>query len=179
MSCSSCAYPPPPIVVSNLAAAQAITFGMSLPPTAPIIAANAVFNGLDWDLQSPLLQGQIFASQAISADFTSAAITNWSAGGVIIYLNTTAILLAPTIVANVQIEHPNLAGTWFTIPIAQVGFGTTGSRLILLTPGMDRSLAAAGYPIHAPVALPRTWRLALTFSGTGSMTMSAQYSYVR
>jgi hypothetical protein len=179
MSCGIIQVPQQPIVVSQLAVAQLPTFGINIPSTAPVIGADFLHNGLNWDPDAPLIQGTIATSQVFAATFDSADITNYGARGVIVIADVTLITGGGNFQIYLQGKDP-VSGNHYNLTAAPTTITVATTWAIELSPG--GGAAAAGPPgitNRFAGGLPRIWRVHFLKTAGTSITASLGYQYVR
>jgi hypothetical protein len=145
---------------------------------------NARFNGSTWDRLRNNVEGTILASAARTETTNSSDQTNHNARGVVIAVDFTATPNnAETVTVAIQAKDPVSAKyvtlTAFTALTASAlgASPTTETYLYTLCPGAAETAAVAKHEVQA-LALPRTWRVAVTHSAGGSWTYSVGYSLI-
>jgi hypothetical protein len=171
-------------VDSELPAAAALADGTANPTTPLVASGLELFNGTTWDRARGVTEGTLLASAARTTTTNSADQTNYNATGVVISVDFTATPNnAETITVSLQAKDPVSAKyvtiTAFTALTASAlgATPTTETYLYSLYPGALETAATAKHEVQA-LALPRTWRVAMTHSAGGSWTYSVGYSLI-
>lgn len=126
------------------------------------------FNESTWDRKRGNTNLTTLASAARTATTNSADQTNYNAKGLYVYFAITAVPGTDTVTLTIQAKGP-VAGTYETLLTGAAEVGTA-TRCYLLYPGAGA--AANGVDVVNAFPLPRTWRITITHSGSGSFTYS-------
>jgi hypothetical protein len=171
-------------VDSELPAAAALADGTANPTTPLVASGLELFNGTTWDRARGVTEGTLLASAARTTTTNSSDQTNYNATGVVISVDFTATPNnAETITVAIQAKDP-VSAKYVTITaftaLTSSALGatpTTETYLYSLYPGAAETAATAKHEVQA-LALPRTWRVLLTHSASGSWTYSVGYSLI-
>lgn len=126
------------------------------------------YNGATHDRRRNNVEGTVIASAARTATNSSADQTNHNHRGVRVFINTSAIGVAPSTVFSIEVKDP-ISGVYTSI-LASVAIAATGHVILTVGPG----LTAAANTV-ANMVLGRTWRVTATHGNGNSHTYSVGY----
>jgi hypothetical protein len=173
------AFPPPPIVVSQIGSVKTVTHGLAIEPVGQLVSLPFHFNGLTWDADAPLEQGVIAESALRTTAFVTPDVTNRGSRGVIVWLNLTAAVAPHTLQFFIQGKCP-YSGAYGILTNSPAAFSTPNVYGIELSPGASGTTGPhPGIVQRAAGGLPRTWRVVVLPAGAGSATYSLSYQGVR
>lgn len=137
-------------------------------------AGTFLFNGTNWDKDRNNTEGTLLASAARTSTTSSTDQVNYNARGAIVYFSITAVPTVETVTLTVTAKDP-IAGTYETLltGAAEAGVAT---KCYMLYPGAGA--AANGVDVVNAYPLPRTWRITVTHSASGSFTYSVGYALI-
>lgn len=113
--------------------------------------------------------GTLLASAARTAATVSEDMSNDSAKCAIVVLDITAAPGVDTVTLTIQ-GKDSVSGKYYTL-LAGAAQSATGTVAMTVCPG-----AAATANVSAPTFIPKTWRVSVAHSGSGSFTYSVGYS---
>lgn len=141
------------------------------------IPTKAVLMGISDGTNIQAMKGNtedtLMASAARTATTSSPNQVNYNARGVIVVMNITAVPGVDTVTLAIQGIDP-ASGNVYVIS-SDAAIGETGLRQVLVYPGAGAEVSMEKI---SPVPLPRTWRVAVTHSGSGSFTYSIGYQLI-
>jgi len=139
----------------------------TLPGTIGAVALWT-FNGSTWDRFRNNVELTLIASGNYSSTQFSPDQTNYNHRGVIAWIDITAVPGTDTVTLAVQGKDPT-SGKYYTLG-SDSARSTTGLFACLVYPGVtDTQTIMAG---ESGLVLPRTWRVRVSHSGTGTFTYS-------
>jgi len=133
-----------------------------------------LFNGTTWDRYRNNEEVTLLASAARTATTDSANQTNYNAKGLAVFFQITAVPTVETVTLTVFGISP-VTGSAYTMLQGAAEAAVT-QRLYIVYPGVG--VAAGGVSVVAGYPLPRTWRIRITHSASGSFTYSVVASYI-
>ena len=142
-------------------------------PTTPIVGAAALlFNGTTWEREYTSTTGTALASAARTASIDTADIANYSARGLHVVIDATAVTATPSITVTIQ-GKDSLSGQYYTI-LAAAAITAVSTTVLRVYPGLT---AAAN--LVANDVLPRNWRVSVAAADADSITYSVGYTMLR
>lgn len=111
------------------------------------------------------------ASAARTASTNSSNLTNYNARGVVVVIDVTAIVAAPSITVTIK-GRDTLSGQFSTI-LASAAITAVGTTKLVVYPGVA---AAANSKADEP--LPRVWRVEVAHGNANSITYSIGANYI-
>ena len=123
------------------------------------------YNGTGADRVRNNTEATVLSSAARAGTVNSSDQTNYNGRGAIFWLNISAAPGADTVTMKIQWKDP-VSGTYSDI-IASVAISATGLTVMRVYPGITASANSA-----ASMVLPRTYRVRVEHSGSGSFTYS-------
>jgi hypothetical protein len=164
------------VVDTELGAAALPADGTGGPVNPGVTAMQQLFNGASYDRERNNVSISVEASSAKTANGNSAAaIVNFNAKGVKLFLNISAVSgTSPTLVLKVQEQDP-VSAAWFDLAGATTAaLSISGLTKLEIYPGIP---AVANVSVNN--ALARVWRLVWTITGTTpSFTFSVGAQYI-
>ncbi len=136
--------------------------------------ASALFNGSTWDRFRNNVEATLLASAARTGTTSSADETNFNAKGVLVFFDITAVPGLDTVTLSIEAKDP-VSGKYFTL-LDGGAQSAVGQFLYAVYPGVADT--EAKFDAFEEMPLPRTWRITVTHSGTGSFTYSVGASYI-
>ena len=137
-----------------------------------------IFNGTTWDRQRSNVAATGLASAARTASTQTADQTNYNGRGAQVILDVTATpndaqTLQITIEAKDPVTSKYVQMAAFTALVASAigATATTATYIYTVYPGAAETIAAAAHELQA-LPLPRTWRVNVLHSSSGSWTYS-------
>lgn len=134
-----------------------------------VSARQNIWNGTTWDRFHGTMELTVLASASRTVQTASADFTNYSARGIKLYLNVSAITGGPGtgIILRLQGKDP-VSGSYSSLAAAPTAVAATG----LLVYSFYPSVFTAGFAAHNNQALERTWRVLMTVSDATPYTYS-------
>lgn len=129
------------------------------------------WGGTYWDRVRGNVSGTLLASAARTATTSCADQVNYNGRGVRIYINTTSVTGAPSVVFTVEEKDPG-SGTYTAI-LTSAAVTAAGHVVLTVYPGVT---AAANVAVSHP--LPRTFRVTGTHANGDSITYSVGYALI-
>lgn len=145
------------------------------------VSGHYATNESTWDRWRNNTQGTLLASAARVITTASPDQTNYNARGVQVFCNVTGNPGgAETLTVQLQVKDSVGAGyytvaTSGAISVFGAGAASTGLEVIDLFPGAAETAALAGWTTQG-LQLPRTWRVNVAHSASGSWTYSVSAS---
>lgn len=136
-----------------------------------LAVAGLLHNGTTNDRPRNNVEATALASAARTATANSADITNHNARGVAIWFNITAVPTIETVTLSVSAKDP-ISGVYSTI-FTGAAEAAAATRFYQIYPGVTETAT-----VDAAIALPRTWRVTVTHSASGSFTYSVGYCLI-
>lgn len=133
------------------------------------------YNGTTWDRLRGNTEITVLATAARTASINSADLTNYNARGVIITLDVTT---DPGSGETLQllVQHKDAESSAYEIILDDGANATPGRRTVIVYPGTAGSAndvtSTTGYP------LPRTWRVRIAHSASGTWNYSVGASLI-
>ncbi len=139
-------------------------------------SAGYLFNGATWDRPRNNHLVSVLASSARTTATNSADLTNHTARGIYLTIDVTADPASAIITPTIAYKADTFSNAYEAIMVLPT-INAVGTHTYLIYPA---SLTAAANDIvqilQAP--LPRIWRLQIAVADSGSMTYSAEASYI-
>ena len=139
--------------------------------TVPLTANNA---GTVFDRLRANQDVTVLASAARTATTSSADQTNYSARGILLHFDISAVPTVDTVTLTITAKSP-IDGVYETLLTGSAEVAVA-KRAYLVYPGAG--VAANGIDVVNGFPLPRIWRVTVTHSAAGSFTYSVGAQYI-
>ena len=137
-----------------------------------------LFSGSNYEDEYSNSEITLLASAARTATTATAAQTNTTGRGLILYVDITARAASTTLTPSLQTKDP-VGGEWITIWTAAAALNSSNTTVAYSFYPSPSADAANLYTEAVDLLLPRTWRINVVHSDANGVTYSLAACVVR